>query len=70
MNDVHPLFQKETKMIRKTIGTILIIVGGVLMVLLLTGGGSIFPHMIGPGSLAVIGVILLATKGKTNKSTG
>ncbi len=57
-------------MIRKTIGTILIIVGGVLMVLLLTGGGSILPHIIGPGSLAVIGVILLATKGKANKSTG
>ena len=57
-------------MIRKIIGTILISVGGVLMVALLTGGNPIFPHMIGPGSLAVIGVILLATKGKTNKSTG
>ncbi len=57
-------------MLRKTIGTILIIVGGVLMVLLLKGGGSILPHIIGPGSLAMIGVILLATKGKANKSTG
>ncbi len=47
---------------RKTIGTILVVAGGALLVLLLAGGGPIFPHFIGPGLLAVIGVSLLALK--------
>jgi len=56
-------------MIRKVLGTILIIASGVLSVVLLTNGRLIFPHVIGPGSLALIGVILLAVKNKANKST-
>ncbi|MEP7288591.1 MAG: hypothetical protein ABI947_22795 [Chloroflexota bacterium] len=46
-------------MIRKAIGTILLIVAGVITVLLLTGGGPLVPHMVGPITLAVVGVILL-----------
>jgi hypothetical protein len=55
-------------MIKKTIGTILLIASLVLGVVLFTNGRFIFPHVIGPGSLAVIGVILLVLKSKTNKS--
>jgi hypothetical protein len=51
-------------MIRKIIGTILILVGGFLLVVLLTNG-LLFPHILGPTTLAVIGAILLALPGKT-----
>ncbi len=56
-------------MTRKIIGTTLLVASGALAVVLLTNGRLIFPHVIGPGTLAAIGVILLAIKGKTNKST-
>jgi hypothetical protein len=52
-------------MIRKIIGTILLIAAGTLAVVLFTNGRLIFPHVIGPGGLALIGGILLAVKGKT-----
>ncbi len=55
-------------MIRKAIGTILVIAAGVLIVVLLTSGGPILPHIIGPITLAVIGVILLTLKKKANNS--
>ena len=48
-------------MLRKTIGTILLIAAGVIAVILLTGG-SLFPHIVGPIILAVIGVILLTRR--------
>ncbi len=48
-------------MIRKTIGTILIIAGGALIIDLLSRG-MIFPHVIGPTLLAGIGVFLLVFK--------
>ncbi len=54
-------------MARKIIGTIFALVGGALILFLLTYGGPVFPHIIGPSTLAVIGVVLLAVKGK--KST-
>lgn len=54
-------------MARKIIGTILTFVAGVLIVFLLTYGGPVFPHIIGPSILAVIGAILLVIKGKGNK---
>ena len=54
-------------MIKKTIGTIFIIVGGALILVLLTYGGRIFPHIIGPTVLAAAGLVLVAVKGK--KST-
>jgi hypothetical protein len=55
-------------MIKKAIGTIFVIVGGTLIVLLLTYGGPIFPHIIGPTALTAVGVALVAIKGKGNKS--
>jgi hypothetical protein len=56
-------------MLRKIIGTILIIASGALTIVLFTNGMLIFPHLIGPGSLAGIGMILLAIKDKVDKST-
>jgi hypothetical protein len=56
-------------MTRKIVGTILLIAGGMLAVVLFTNGMLFFPHIIGPGGLAVIGVILLAIKGKVDRST-
>lgn len=55
-------------MARKIIGIILILVGAAGIVVLLTYDGPVFPHIIGPSFLAVIGVILLAIEGKANKS--
>ncbi|MBI4671032.1 MAG: hypothetical protein HY741_05125 [Chloroflexi bacterium] len=54
---------------RKIIGTILIVVSGAIIVLLLTGGGPILPHIIGPSILAVVGVIVLTIGGKVNQPT-
>ena len=51
-------------MIGKVIGTILLIVAALLAVAILTGGGPILPHISGPITLAVIGVILLTFKRK------
>lgn len=55
-------------MMRKAIGTTLIIASIALGAVLLSNGRFIFPHVLGPGSLAVIGVILLAVKARANKS--
>ncbi len=49
-------------MIRKIIGMILLIVGGLLIIVLLTYGGSVFPHIIGPIALAAAGALLLLFK--------
>jgi hypothetical protein len=56
-------------MIKKIIGSALIVIGGVLIVFLLTYGGPVFPHIIGPTVAAVLGIVLVAVKGKENKST-
>jgi len=50
---------------RKTIGTILMILGGLGIIVLLTGGGPVFPHVTGPITLAVGGTLILTLKGKT-----
>jgi len=50
-------------MIKKTIGTILILAGSIFIVFLISRG-LIFPHIIGPITLVIIGVALLAFKGK------
>ncbi len=55
-------------MVRKIIGTTLLIVGGLLGFVLLMYGVPILPHIIGPIVLIMIGVFLLAAKGKSNKS--
>jgi hypothetical protein len=56
-------------MIRKTIGTILIALASVLFIILLTGGRLIFPHILGPITLALIGAILLTLKEKGHNPT-
>ena len=56
-------------MLRKSIGTILVIAAGVLAIILLTNG-LLFPHMIGPITLAVIGVILLTRKRNADQTAG
>ncbi len=55
-------------MIRKTIGTILVIAASALAFKILTGDGPILPHIVGPITLAVIGVILLTLKKKADTS--
>ena len=55
-------------MARKIIGTILLIIGGLLGLVLLMYGGPVLPHIIGPVVLMVIGLFLVAVKGKVNKT--
>ena len=55
-------------MIQKTIGTILVIAAGILAIVLLASG-LFFPHMIGPITLAAIGIILLTRKKNADQST-
>jgi hypothetical protein len=52
-------------MTRKIIGTILLVIGALGSIVLLTYGGPVLPHIIGPSTLAVIGAIVLLFKGKT-----
>ncbi len=56
-------------MTRKIIGTILLVASGMLGVILLNNGMLIFPHLIGPILLALIGAIMLTLKGKASHST-
>jgi hypothetical protein len=50
---------RSKKMARKIIGTVLLVLGGFVMIILLTYGGPIFPHIIGPAVVALIGGGLL-----------
>ncbi len=52
-------------MIRKIIGTTLLVIGGLLGIVLLTGG-LIWPHIVGPITLVVIGAVLLIFKRKAS----
>ena len=52
-------------MLRKIIGITLLVVGGFFIIVLLTYGGPVWPHIMGPSTLAVIGLILILLKGKT-----
>ncbi len=54
-------------MIRKIIGAVLLAIGVLLIFILLTYGGPIFPHIIGPVALSVIGTGMLFFKGRTGK---
>jgi predicted membrane channel-forming protein YqfA (hemolysin III family) len=58
--------QKERKMVRKAIGIILMIAAGVLAIMLLTYGGPIMPHILGPITLAIAGVLFLAIRKKAD----
>jgi len=60
------IFQKGAKMIHKilgitrvVIGIILVAIGGFFIIVLLTGGAPILPHIVGPITVAAIGIILL-----------
>lgn len=55
-------------MIRKVIGTILVIVALVIATILFTSGGPIVPHIIGPITLTIIGVFLLTRKANAVRS--
>jgi hypothetical protein len=55
-------------MIRKIIGGILAVLGAMLATVILTGGGPVLPHIIGPVVLISVGLILLLMKGSASKS--
>ncbi len=52
-------------MTRKIIGTVLLAVGGLFIIVLVFGGGPIFPHIAGPGTLAIVGALLLTIRRKS-----
>ena len=52
-------------MIRKIIAIAMLLIGALGMLVLLTYGGPVFPHIIGPTALAVIGAIVLLFKRKS-----
>jgi len=52
-------------MIKKIVGGVLLAVGILGMIILLTYGGPILPHIIGPTVVAIIGGGLLAFNRKT-----
>ncbi len=54
-------------MLRKIIGTILIVLGGLGILVLVFGSGPILPHIVGPVVLVIAGTILLALKRKTKQ---
>jgi len=51
-------------MLRKIIGTILVILGVLGVMVLIFGGGPILPHIIGPIALTIIGTLILVLKSK------
>jgi hypothetical protein len=55
-------------MIRKTIGTILAVLGAAMAIIIFTGGGPILPHILGPIILVTVGVVLFVVKGTARQS--
>jgi hypothetical protein len=55
-------------MVKKVVGTILLAIGGFVMIILLSYGGPIFPHIIGPTIVALIGGGVLAFNRKDKKN--
>ena len=51
-------------MAKKIIAIVLLVVGVLGIFILLTYGGAVFPHIFGPTTAAVIGLVLLLWKGK------
>ena len=49
-------------MIKKMVGGLLLVVGVLFGLILLTSGGPVFPHIIGPTVFAVVGAALLWPK--------
>ncbi len=52
---------------RKTIGAALLVLGGIGMIVLLTYGGPVLPHIIGPTTVAIIGLVLLMLRPKAKE---
>ncbi len=52
---------------KKMIGAALLVLGGIGMVVLLTYGGPVLPHIIGPTTVAIIGLALLMLKLKAKE---
>jgi hypothetical protein len=52
-------------MTKKIIGIVMLVIGALGIIVLLTYGGPVLPHIIGPTTLAVIGAIVLLFKRKT-----
>jgi hypothetical protein len=50
---------------RKIIGAVLLVLGAIGAVVLLTYDGPVLPHIIGPTTVAIIGLVLLVLKPKT-----
>jgi len=51
-------------MVKKIIGTILLILGVFIALVLFTYGGPVLPHLVGPIVMAAIGLILIFIKRK------
>lgn len=51
-------------MTRKIIGTVLLLIGVLGIIVLLTYGGPVLPHVIGPIIVTAIGLALYLYKGK------
>jgi len=54
---------------KKVIGTILIVAAGIMTYVLLISGRLIFPHIIGPITLAVIGMFILFARKRIDNSS-
>ena len=52
---------------RKTIGVGLLVIGAIGMVVFLTYGGPVLPNIIGPTTVAIIGLVLLVLKPKAKE---
>ena len=55
-------------MVKNAIGIVLMIVAAVITFMLVTGGGPLVPHIVGPITLVVVGVILLTRKKNSERS--
>ncbi len=51
-------------MLRKVMGSVMVIAALVLGAILLIGGRPVLPHMLGPGILAIAGILLLVIRKK------
>ena len=52
---------------KKMIGAALLVLGGIGMIVLLTYGGPVLPHIIGPTTVAIIGLVLLMLRPKAKE---
>ena len=51
-------------MTRKIVGTVLLVIGILGCIVLLTYGGPVLPHIVGPIVVTAIGVVVFFSKGK------